>query len=71
MSEYEVTISESVAPGARDRSSSLMVRTVDWHGEAESEEAARQAAWTAWEQQYGSQRERPAQAEVRVIKVTA
>jgi hypothetical protein len=70
MTEYEVTISESVAPGGDDRASSPMVRTVDWHGEAESEDAARQAAWDAWQEQYGRQREPPTQAQVRVTKVT-
>jgi hypothetical protein len=54
MAEYEVTIAESVAPGGGERVSSPMVRTVDWHGEAESEDAAREAAWAAWDEQYGA-----------------
>ncbi len=69
MSEYEVTIAESVAPDADERASSPMVRTVDWRGEAESEDAARAAAWQAWDEQYGSQRERPDHAEIRVTKI--
>jgi hypothetical protein len=70
MTEYEVTISESVAPGGRERTSSPMVRTVDWRGEASSEEAARQAAWQAWDEQYGGDRDRPDKSEVRVTKLS-
>ena len=69
MSEYEVTIAESVAPDAGAHGSGPTVRTVDWHGEADSEEAAREAAWQAWDEQYGTERERPAHPEVRVNKL--
>jgi hypothetical protein len=69
MSEYEVTIAESVAPEAGERETSPTVRTVAWRGEADSEDAAREAAWQAWDEQYGAQRERPDEAEVRVIKL--
>jgi hypothetical protein len=46
-----------------------MVRTVDWVGEAASEDEAREAAWAAWREQYGSQRQ-PAEPVVRVTKVS-
>jgi hypothetical protein len=69
MSEWEVTIAESVAPGGSERVSSPMVRTVDWRGEADSEEAARAAAWHAWDERYGADRERPAEADVHANKV--
>jgi hypothetical protein len=69
MSEYEVTIAEPVAPQAGATTSSPTVRTVDWRGEADSEEAARDAAWQAWDEQYGRQRERPEGAEVHVTKL--
>jgi hypothetical protein len=71
MPEYEVTISESVAPGGDHRASSPMVRTVDWRGEASSEDTAQQAAWRAWDHQYGAERERPEQAEVHVTKLSS
>ena len=69
MSEYEVTIAESVAPEAGERTSSPTVRTVDWRGEADSEDAAREAAWQAWDEQYGAQRARPDHADVRVTRL--
>jgi hypothetical protein len=69
MTEYEVTISEPVAPEADKYPTSPMVRTVDWRGEAASEDAAREAAWDAWEERYGDERERPSQAEVHVLKL--
>jgi hypothetical protein len=69
MSEYEVTIAEPVAPDAGAHGAGPTVRTVDWRGEAESEQAATEAAWRAWDEQYGSERERPAHAEVRVNEV--
>jgi hypothetical protein len=69
MTEYEVTIAESVAPEAGERATSPAVRTVDWRGEADSEDAARDAAWQAWDEQYGAQRKRPDQADVRVTKL--
>ena len=65
---YEVTIAESVAPPG-GLAPGPMVRTVDWVGEAESEEAARAAAWAAWREQYGNERE-PAEPSVRVNKVS-
>ncbi len=69
MTEYEVTIAESVAPEPEKHSTSPMVRTVDWRGEAASEDAAREAAWAAWDEQYGGERERPTTAEVHVTQL--
>jgi hypothetical protein len=67
--EYEVTISESVAPPSDDGNPGPKVRTLDWRGHAGSEDEARQAAWSAWNEQYGGERE-PAQPDVRVTKIT-
>ena len=59
MPRYEVRITEPIE-AATGSEESPIVRDVIWVGDAESEDAALEKAWSAWDQKYGVG-ERPTQ----------
>ncbi len=69
MPRFEVEISDP-APAIDARISpgglSSAVRDVYWTGVAADDDAAREAAWCAWDEKYGSGKQ-PASAIVRII----
>jgi hypothetical protein len=70
-SEYEVLIADvDVELTSDDRAPTPIQRSIVWRGRAESDNAARLAAWEAWDQRYGP-RNQPAQALVNVTRLAA
>jgi hypothetical protein len=69
MTQFEVEIREPpiivdarVSPGGL----SSPIRTVFWSGEVANEDAAKEAAWHAWDERYGPGKQ-PVDAIVRVM----
>lgn len=69
MARFEVTIAETIrqmqAP-VPDDAPTPMARSVYWSGEAKDSDAAKEAAYAAWDEKYGAGKQ-PVQA---IVKVT-
>jgi len=69
MARFEATITETIRqielPAADDEPTPV-ARSVRWVGEARDQDAAKEAAYTAWDEKYGTSKQ-PVQA---IVKIT-
>ncbi len=68
MGRFEATITETIVQmeAHADDEPTPMARTVYWAGEAPDQDAAKEAAYAAWDEKYGPGKQ-PVQA---IIKIT-